>query len=369
MEGINRLKMDFTKFINSKDIAKYLKDIHYDFSPMEAAYVVYQSNKRALKEKHRAWKEVIKTTEDFPLKERINMSAYPSFHGFLTDYMNLENDVIKEYKKDEENAIYEYSFYNDDIDDDSFDLIAYRKYDEIENKIKELNDGTSYVTLVTKRFFYSKKFFNVYYNKRGEILKTETNICDGNEYTEQLYRAFKGMWFNIPTPFKKGDLLCYCKGTIPKDAPILKPDLFVIIDFDYWNSKELENNGFKDGKNTKNFNDRDFEWRDNFIKRMSEHGDDSDMNFTAYYLDNDKILFSDGFFNYLNLEFFNGKCKGYNRILQALSNHVKGYIDDEMFALAFNQILAEEHLKSISCYNEWYHRDDLKLMGLKGERK
>lgn len=355
--------MDILKFLNSKDIAKYLKEINYKFSPVETAYVIYQSYKKTLKEKHGAYKELVLLTEDFALKERPNMSGYSSFHRFINDYIKLENEILSEYMKEEDNAIYTYSFYDYEIDD-SFNSAQYKRYEEIKGKIQEINDETGFISFVRKTFFYSDKFINVYYNKKGEITKLETNIFNGKINKENLLNAFQGMWINIPIPFRKGDLVCYCKGSIPKDAPIKNPELFVVTDFDYWSSAELEKNGYIDGKTAENVNERDFEWRDNYVKRMLESGDESDMNFTAYYLEKGKILFSETFFQYLNLEYYKGKYNGYDRILYALSNHIKGEIDDEMFSFAYNQIVAEEDLKALDSYSKWYNKDGLKCMGL-----
>ena len=55
--------MDFTQFIDSRDIAEHLKKLGYKFTTLEAAYLVYQSSRATLEEKFTAWEYII---ENFP---------------------------------------------------------------------------------------------------------------------------------------------------------------------------------------------------------------------------------------------------------------------------------------------------------------
>ena len=51
--------LEICRFVNSKDIRKYLMDIHYVFSASEAAWLVNQCYRATLQEKMDAWMQDI----------------------------------------------------------------------------------------------------------------------------------------------------------------------------------------------------------------------------------------------------------------------------------------------------------------------
>ena len=51
--------MDILRFINSKDIRKHLKDTGYEFNSLEAAWLIYQCRNATIREKHKAWNELM----------------------------------------------------------------------------------------------------------------------------------------------------------------------------------------------------------------------------------------------------------------------------------------------------------------------
>lgn len=56
--------MDIYRFINSKDVAAYLKDRSYEFTPTQAAYLVGQCDDAMLEERMGAWHEILDTMPD-----------------------------------------------------------------------------------------------------------------------------------------------------------------------------------------------------------------------------------------------------------------------------------------------------------------
>ena len=99
--------MDIYEFINSRDIQEYLKEIQYSFDPLQQAFLVWQSGRHTLTQKHEAWKELIATLPDMEVPERINCRAWKSLNKMLQDYMDLENKYIDHFKKHEsETAFY-----------------------------------------------------------------------------------------------------------------------------------------------------------------------------------------------------------------------------------------------------------------------
>ena len=102
--------MDITKFINSKSIANYLKDINYEFNALEAAYLVFQSKRVSLPEKIAAWHEITETMPDMSVKARRVgwMTDEPSVHDFLKKYIEfIQDDINKFYEP--QDALYTFS--------------------------------------------------------------------------------------------------------------------------------------------------------------------------------------------------------------------------------------------------------------------
>lgn len=56
---------EITNYINSKDIAEYLRNLDYRFNSLEAAWLIYQCRRLTLEEKHCAWKNLIQTMPDW----------------------------------------------------------------------------------------------------------------------------------------------------------------------------------------------------------------------------------------------------------------------------------------------------------------
>ena len=83
MDNINNYIL---QFVNSKDIRKHLGEIGYTFSALEAAWLIWQSQRTTLKEKHRAWNRVIREYPDCPIERRSNTEPQESLHVFLREW-------------------------------------------------------------------------------------------------------------------------------------------------------------------------------------------------------------------------------------------------------------------------------------------
>ena len=96
--------MDIFRFINSEDIRKHLINLNYDFTPVEAAWLVWKCETITLKERHKAWQEIIDTMPDCSVNEE---QGIESLHMFLKDYMENENQLLEVFFKNESNAEYQ----------------------------------------------------------------------------------------------------------------------------------------------------------------------------------------------------------------------------------------------------------------------
>ncbi len=88
--------MNVYRFINSKDIRNYLKEINYAFTSVEMAWLVYQCFDATEKEKHGAWNEIINTMPDcsVEVREGYDVDGYDSLHKVLNAYMENDNNSI-----------------------------------------------------------------------------------------------------------------------------------------------------------------------------------------------------------------------------------------------------------------------------------
>lgn len=58
--------MDYISFVDSADIAEHMREIAYEPTGFEAAFLVWRSAYKSLEEKNQAWRQII---NDFPDEE------------------------------------------------------------------------------------------------------------------------------------------------------------------------------------------------------------------------------------------------------------------------------------------------------------
>ena len=75
--------MNIYSFFNSKDVAKHLKTIDYQFSSLECAYIIWQCKHTSVEEKHTAYKELIESMPDCKIEATEFSDSHESLHKFL----------------------------------------------------------------------------------------------------------------------------------------------------------------------------------------------------------------------------------------------------------------------------------------------
>lgn len=205
----------YIELIDSKAIREYLSGMDFVPSAFEAAYIVYTSKKLALKEKHKLWNEIIKTTSDEKLKREF-ISCQLTLHNFLSDYMKIQNILCEQFLRKEENTVYTCSsgvlmessgkpivkdpFYFCNLYTDLNLCIrdAFEKHyppcDVRKHYIKTNSEDTDYKCIWAD------------FSKDGEI----TNIGEIfvlNDNDSEISQFFSSENVSIPLPFKKGDLI------------------------------------------------------------------------------------------------------------------------------------------------------------------
>ena len=98
--------MNYDRFINSKDIRDYLRQIGYSFIAPEAAFLVWQCRSATLKEKITAWREIIETMPDCSLTRR-EKEPIGNCHDFLRRHITSQETLLKEFPNGK-NCVYRY---------------------------------------------------------------------------------------------------------------------------------------------------------------------------------------------------------------------------------------------------------------------
>lgn len=329
--------MDFYQYINSPDIRDFLREKAYEFSPLECAYLVYQSMNHTLEEKFKAWEWLIANTEDCSVPERVNLAPQASLHDALKRYIEFTKKYLGLFEREGDAAVYllGYPEHNSSAD---FDLhIAYSNLERCkQTAAKELEDfaeadkhiNTDSVihwdTFLVRKLFingvgsygsgvYIDVLFDRAMNPR-EIQLTGFYESSASVYPldekwqftkdeDELYTGFfHGMWFDIPTPFCVGDVVCDCNTGEP----------FVLLGMNAWNIRERRS--YKTYVNGSN-------------------GDASDMYAYGYSMcdkysgEQKEFLYDDHMIDYLDCTYYRKPLIGSERLIGAYALYVKGEID------------------------------------------
>ena len=150
------------------------------------------------------------------------------------------------------------------------------------------------------------------FDEDGRIISCDLYDDDDDTY-HIMHSVFEGLWFDFPTPFQKGDILCEydTAGKDCYDGP------FVMLGI----AHEQTNGSRK------------------------EYVDSTDMTAWGYFLDVTGRIYSEVMFNYMDLEYYRGEFTGYRRSLKAFSSFVKNEIDATLLCNVYHQILCDEDAK------------------------
>ena len=339
--------MNIYDLLNSRSIAEYWKKIDYKPDSLETAWIVYFNRELTLSEKWKYWEEIINTMPDMEIRERVNCCRYDSLHGFLNRFMALSRR-FSDWFYDNAGCVYTLK----DADNDWLLDAAFSSIDSLKEFIKteECEDIGTFVIRKLSVDNYQKYPASIKINKDFEAICQDdwdygAFPCNEDEYDVLL--AFKGMWFDFPVPFKKGDVIYNPYYKLGYDTREFngKTELFVVQNVALECVSEKVKKWFFEGEN----------------------GDSTDMVFSGYTQWRDGTVYSEVFWNYMDFEFYNGEFEGAQRIIKVLSNYEKGLINDELLMHAYHQILSEERAKNdIPCF---YTHEGLKLAGINIDKK
>lgn len=310
--------LDIYQYVNSKDIRIHLEEIKYEFEPVCAAFIIWQSERHTLNEKHEAWRILIAGTSDVAVPQRLNCAGWDSLHKMLSDYMKLENKLLSNFHVHDTNAYYRYETMISSKEDGFVSNAGYpwssdykTCYESAMTDIKEDPDICKFV--ITKHYFDSpieECYIQAEYDREGRLMSVKDRLPANGDFSDLVnvpslsdyelkleVESFEGMYFDIPIPFCKSDLVYDPYGTLYGNR---RP--FVLMNTVPWRKKDT---------NYSNGNTSDL----------------TDMLAYGYCYDYEKHFLCDCECYYLNMEHYNDELTGEERLLAAYSAFEKNEID------------------------------------------
>lgn len=353
--------MNIYNFINSKDVRNYLRDIHYQFTTPETAFIVYWCKHATLDKKIEAWQEIIETMPDCSME----VVQIDSFHAFLKDYIALQRQDIQNFYAGNgyiysyewhktENGWYGWDWYYDDWSSDGwygkFDLFFPDYISCMENCTKNLaKTDVDRIRIFKYPFGGNAGEECIFLNYKMEIMGIK--VTHEREYDIDLAGKFNRMHFDFPTPFKRGDILAHY--TVHNISRRRRP--FVLSYIDTWDSKEMMNRGFG-------------EWECPWLYGTWEHFDTwriRDMKAKGIAIDEEKGILDTSYTSVIpiDLKYYREPLKGIERQLNVISLYEKGKIDALSLINCCSAIRLEEYSKEA---NRYIHRYDELVNGKGG---
>lgn len=352
--------MDIYRFIDSRDMREHLQKLNYSFTTPEAAFLVYWCKDATLEERIAAWREIIDTMPNCAMAERLNLEAIPDFHQFLRDYIDLQERDLRRFKEPE-GCVYvcELSRQGELCGDMEFG--PFSDFDRcLSAAIRRAAEEETVGLRIFKRPMDpgedSPREDYCILTPQGEVCQLECRALSDRDLDLSL--AFDGMWFDFPTPFHAGDIVCSHRRP---DEP------FVLTDLCTWDAETLRRE-----LPVSEYSDNWLSNVDHALARMRVRGDTSDMTCRGYTVSGDPgeaipLVFYDDFFvcDYLDLEYYRGPLKGIHKLLGPISDFLKGDRNIEYllntYCLAQQQAMLEN---SIAWFRNCYNKEALADIGI-----
>lgn len=327
--------VDIYKFVVSNSIRNYLKKINYKFSTQEAAFLVWYCKTATLEEKFLAWEEIINTMPNCSMQERTHMEAITNFHEFLRAYIKLQKKLLNKFKTAEK-CIYFCEMYLEKYTVIPYEYKVFTQYEKcITYGIEELASESCDRAIITKHKLDDEKGKlqdeKCYINSSGEILHLDCQV--ENEQERKINDAFDGMWFDIPTPFHAGDMVC---------SHYDRTEPYVLTGICTWNASRIRKE-LPETEYTKSY----LSMCDEIQKRIYKDGDTSDMECRGYGISrNESVGISVikdilPMCSYLDLEYYSLPLSGINNVLALISGTIRGEYNIEFLLNAYSMLICQ----------------------------
>lgn len=355
--------MNTYRFINSKDIREYLQTISHTFDTVTAAYLVWQCKNATMQEKFAAWEEIVQAMPDCAIPHRPGMQGeVPSVHQFLLAYIALQKEMLKNFSQ-KDGCVFSADFFylpSQEKKQEALWQAGSALFTDYESCLaycrRELADETDDKA---DKVRIRKQPFGEDSNSAAFLTLTadlEPLGLDPVHYCD-LDLVFPSLWIDIPTPFCRGDIVWDPSGE-PGFPHYGKSEPFVLDYCENWDTACMLRNGGRE---------EIARCRDKIVKSRRQDGDSSDMGAYGFAYREDKGFFSEfgGFANYLNLEYCPYPLEGFDRVLEPLSQCMKGDISVGTLIQRVENILGQTPYQAIYhfCQKE-YTKEGLTLSGL-----
>ena len=360
--------MNIYPFIDSQAIRDHLQKLDYSFCAAEMAYLIWQSRRKTLEEKLRAWQKLMETTADEEVFADRRKGIKVSLHQVLRKYVNTQKNLMEAFQ-DGKNCVYFYRYEEDSFYYDSEEGSkgafwrserCFRDYKsccealghEVE-RCRETGRESGLRDLWIERYdLDGASACDVAYMDAG-IRITRLNcraVTEEDDVEIDFEDICQEMCMDIPTPFCRGDLVYHC-GHGDK-----KP--FVLDYINTWNREKRLENGFS--KKEAEEGERERNW-------CFQNGDPSGMWTYGYEMrDGFGVWYEDlGYEEYFNLEYYREPLEGKEQVLKLIREYLKGKCCLELLLNGYTFFLLDGkdgQLRERYCRS--YREEDRKRLGL-----
>lgn len=342
---------DIFEFLDSRSIKEHLQRINYELTTPVAAFIVNCSHKATLQQKLEGWQKIIDNMPNCTMSRRNDTVNIPDFHAFLRNVIKQEHRKLAHFKLTDGLSLYFFEDYSWDRRGQGGCLYGpYSSYQKCFDAIwREFEDDNPKAIKITRRPIdpdedhYADDM--VILNASGEVMSCDYRF-EGEWDEAGAASDFEDMWFDIPTPFHAGDIVCNLQRP---DEPM------VLFDLQTWGServdKELASSAYKE---------RLVQKADKLLRWHRYDGDTSDMY--AYGCQVSSALHfpfyigePEGFL--LDIDHYRKPLKSEERILYGVRAHIKGDLAvDSLAAMASAyelQALAEKKARGFEDADSW----------------
>ena len=349
--------MDIYKYIRSKDVREYNEKLGHKFNALESCFLVWRNPDLTLNEKHRAFEQICLGMPDMEITQRNNVDYAPSLYELIAEFIATDKFFVEKFFRKEDNAIYSYRFYceGDSCWCEDFET-KYSSFEKMKNAIDKDFDLPIIAIEYKKEYLNSCKNIVISRKKHGRIMDVRKQGFDKWFMEENhLYDKedfFEGLFIDVPTPFKVGDIVC-SKKTPFSYCLYGDGQPFVLTFMSNWTYEMSKERGDKLAK----------EKQDRVLQYHKNYGDVTDMTANGYFLITDYHdrytgeFYHECMHDYVDLEYYRGEFIGGERVLLPISYFVKNEINEEEFFKACSIIKKQEEVKwDIRCLgivDEW----------------
>lgn len=340
--------MDIYSFINSKDIREYLKQIQYQFSSLETAWLIYACRALSFKQKKAQWEQMMISMPDCEVPCVDNCVEWNSLHSCLKRYIHIIDQELAEFYKEKPQGeyVYMYSYlYQGDEEWTECETIYSSLKECLEAYHRDVQDmdetyypdGTGVIRYRLRRqlLMNGNDVMKVECFNNGDLVDVLRNDQRDEEDERIINKLFEGLWFDFPTPFKKGDVVWIppASGNVRR----VGGDPFVLRGLSTW----------------KPLND-------------VEVADNSDMNGYGYFANPNGTIYYEITGNYMDLEYYPEPYNLNEKILPVLGKFLKGEIEIDLLLCAYRKFLLDVASDDIML-SRWYPKKLLNDIGMELE--